>query len=530
MLQLTLSPSRAFALLLVLSLASVAFSQQDGNPHGWDRKRRCDQIDYSPPCGVCEGYGGIPYGDENDQIHLTTCEPIATASSVKNPVKPVWGATFTVHHYSEILIGPKTDPFCFNAFPSNSSIGKLCYRADSGMQSYQAKGGKGLRYDLNVKTVVGNVTTEVLHQGVNMWIINRLPWYAAGVHQCICTTVHQDSDLHSPTMYPVDYNWTEQMFYIGREKIGIEYGAPEDKEVLEHWAFGPHHVWSQPESGKIRRMWQPFNGLQVFPNGTGNHTVDPSLFMDAPPALCKKKGGATFRIKCDDNGYPINKPNESESGNSATSTAAPSEKDKKRAHQPKPRAHYRGDSFPQMSKTLNGWLKNGKHTRGRTRPCESFTTKELQELQGLLYLARDEKLNAIYEKAEDNRKLRASIEDLMDTWKKLNEDIDNHSESETLSQINRDGHCHEAVMWYVHHLTEDMKQILTETTDITIPLLSPSWHGHSCLEAKKLAEEGKETLDATFKKVCEHYQEQVTCASCHSNVSPPGHEFLSAMF
>ena len=24
-----------------------------------------------------------------------------------------------------------------------------------------------------------------------MWIVNRLPWYAAGVHQCICTNVHE---------------------------------------------------------------------------------------------------------------------------------------------------------------------------------------------------------------------------------------------------------------------------------------------------------------------------------------------------
>jgi hypothetical protein len=24
----------------------------DGNPHGWDRRRRCDAIQYDPPCGV----------------------------------------------------------------------------------------------------------------------------------------------------------------------------------------------------------------------------------------------------------------------------------------------------------------------------------------------------------------------------------------------------------------------------------------------------------------------------------------------
>ena len=32
---------------------------------------------------------------------------------------------------------------------------------------------------------------------------------------------------------------------------------------LDHWAYGPHHLWSYPENGQILRMWQPFNGLQV---------------------------------------------------------------------------------------------------------------------------------------------------------------------------------------------------------------------------------------------------------------------------
>ena len=41
---------------------------------GWDRTRRCDQQDYDPPCGPCEGVGGIPTGSENDEITLTTCQ------------------------------------------------------------------------------------------------------------------------------------------------------------------------------------------------------------------------------------------------------------------------------------------------------------------------------------------------------------------------------------------------------------------------------------------------------------------------
>jgi hypothetical protein len=38
---------------------------------------------------------------------------------------------------------------------------------------------------------------------------------------------------------------------------------------MNHWAFGPHHMWTEVETGDIIRMWQPFNGLQVYPGGVG---------------------------------------------------------------------------------------------------------------------------------------------------------------------------------------------------------------------------------------------------------------------
>merc|ERR1711912_86614 len=90
-----------------LLLSDTVNSQSDGNPHKWDRRRRCDHTDYDPPCGPCEGYGGIPTGDQNDQITLTTCEVVANASSI-DPVtlkKQQWGARWTANVYHEVLIG-----------------------------------------------------------------------------------------------------------------------------------------------------------------------------------------------------------------------------------------------------------------------------------------------------------------------------------------------------------------------------------------------------------------------------------------
>ena len=82
---------------------------------------------------------------------------------------------------------------------------------------------------------------------------------------------------------------------------------------MDHWAFGPHHLWSDPATGNIIRMWQPFNGLQVYPDGVrkfrisvvfiqqililAQSNVDLSVFDDLPPPLCRAgPGGALFRI------------------------------------------------------------------------------------------------------------------------------------------------------------------------------------------------------------------------------------------
>ena len=30
---------------------------------------------------------------------------------------------------------------------------------------------------------------------------------------------------------------------------------------LDHWAFVPHHVWTDPATGLVVRIWRPFSGL-----------------------------------------------------------------------------------------------------------------------------------------------------------------------------------------------------------------------------------------------------------------------------
>jgi len=444
----------------------------------------------------------MPYGSENDEIELTTCEVVGTPEQFPDPAPIVWGTQWTLPLAYEILIGKKNDPFCFQTFPGNDSVGDLCYRKQTGSKYYDMRDTLAFRQDLELDTPVGNITTIVLHQGKNFWIVNHLPWYAGGVHQCICTDI-KEGGAGSQVFYPVQYNWVDKMVYIGREKIGVEY----INEVMElnHWAFGPHHLWSTPDTGDIIRMWQPFNGLQVYPGGVGEGTVDPALFEEIPPTLCKSGfQGALFRIGCDDDGFPI--PDEERKKKAAARAKdVVKGKDMARAYEKVPRGHYKGMNFGEMSDVLNGWL----NSSVSASPCSFWTVEEIQQLQALLYLARESQFDSIYQSSTDNRRLRHdTLKDLQENWARLNEIAVGHSDSR-FKHIRRDGHCHEAVMWYVHHISQDMKEIL-KSAKIPIPMLSPARHGMCDYQ-----------LDEHGEKICAAYKEQVTCASCHSNELPP---------
>merc|ERR1712166_481863 len=104
-----------------------------------------------------------------------------------------------------------------------------------------------------------------------------------------------------------------------------------------------------------------------------------------------------------------------------------------------------------MSLTLNKYLS----ATAAVKPCDDFSAKELQELSAMLY--------SVYSNIGDNRQLRGELEDLQKTWAALNDEVQGHHQKDALHAIQRDGHCHEAVMWYVHHLSSDVKMVLAQT-------------------------------------------------------------------
>ena len=104
----------------------------------------------------------------------------------------------------------------------------MCYRKQTGSKVYDMYEAQAIREDLELETVVGNITSTVIHQGKNFWVVNKFPWYAGGIHQCICTHIREvkgdgAGNTEETYYYPIQYNWVDNLVYMGREVIGIEY-------------------------------------------------------------------------------------------------------------------------------------------------------------------------------------------------------------------------------------------------------------------------------------------------------------------
>jgi len=482
----------------------------DGNPHCWDRIRRCDGPEahpddgpgYSPACGPCEGLGGPAWGDKNEQIKLPKCSPITVGENDTAPVHPAWASMggngkFSIENDRFIMIGKKTDPFCFSFFPSNNSAGNQCYRRQTGKFQVDMSGEqKSVRYDLNLHipwpsdrfSLFGNISTTIFHHGPNMWIVNNL--YNL-MKQCVCVQPLSGGSgtggSHNPTpIFPVMHNWTDHLTYLAREKLEIEYGVGEME--VDHWTYGPHHAWTPVGSNEIVRMWQPYNGFEVFePGAFKPGHVDAMDFMDmVPPPQCKKDGGALARITCTDDGFPTNK---SERESIPADTA-----DIRRARTKVPREHAKATTFGGVTQSLNNFVRQYKNVK----ECSEWTTLELQRFQAMMMMLKSAELNDLYMASGDARALRGDEDTHGFRWERLN----NLASILGAEDVQRDGHCHEAVMWFVHHVPETLRNHVADA--MAVPLLP--YTQHSCDEKHE---------------VCEEYLKQVSCQDCHRDADIP---------
>lgn len=269
-------------LLLTLALAAPgSHAVCDGNPHAWPRARRCDQFDPRCPdvswtnCSLCEGIGGIASKDTNtgDSFKPTTCKPLATPDQLKaqgqSPVKPLFPTQFVNSGFHEVQIFVKHDPFCLAQIPAMVSNGTHCFKKQEGVFNYDAT-AVSLRIDYDrSETPFGFNMTEhfyhlpdgTVHPDITKY--GRVPTPA-----CPCIKLG---------VGPVSPGWALDAEYLGREELGVEFitqangtrgtGGGNDginTWVVDHFVKGPHHVWVDVASKQIIRLWQPFNGLEVF--------------------------------------------------------------------------------------------------------------------------------------------------------------------------------------------------------------------------------------------------------------------------
>lgn len=145
------------------------------------------------------------------------------------------------------------------------------------------------------------------------------------------------------------------------------------------------------------------------------------------------------------------------------------QRDLHRAQTKIPRPPFKGNTPHEMGNNLNAAMRR---MFPNTKPCEEWTAQELQAYQEQLYQHRHQEFDSIYKLSIDNRRLlHNSLEDYRQHWSGVNEMVAQHNH---LDQMHRDGHCHEAVMWLVHHVPVEAQQ--TVFAHHMAPLLPLSDH------------------------------------------------------
>jgi len=182
--------------------------------------------------------------------------------------------------------------------------------------------------------------------------------------------------------------------------------------------------------------------------------------------------------------------------------AKPNSRDLIRAKRRTPGPAFRGDSFRETMQKLNKMLVK---ERGlKTMPCSNFTAADLHSAQRLLFDARTSHLDSVYRAVGDTRRMAHSSLDELQKEQRAHTQLE--AESPKLAEKARDGACHEAVMWYVHHLTAEAKEEIKQ--NLLLPLLPEMQHGEPASQ------------DAAAQRVHARYTDQVSCAVCH--VTPAG--------
>ncbi|CAE8650957.1 unnamed protein product [Polarella glacialis] len=169
-----------------------------------------------------------------------------------------------------------------------------------------------------------------------------------------------------------------------------------------------------------------------------------------------------------------------------------------RARQRVPRDGWMGSSFASMSARLTAKLREGGHP---VQDCTSWSIEDLKQLMRRIFSESENEILAVYDGTTDRRRLRfSSLALLEEHW----EALANASVGAGLFfSVHRDGLCHEAVMWWVHHLSTQAQMRLA-ADGLKVPSLPRA--NHLANVSPSTARHG----------VYQEYAQQVSCQQCHT--------------
>jgi len=255
-------------------MTSCPLDNKTGLPTVWfepvsavgHRKKKCDW-DYDPPCQMCEGIGGIIWGDQEHEITFTPCTPVQKPSDIPkdNLTSPVWPVQFTVQEPYVILIAQIDEG---GQFPGADPCSPHKYTNSSEVLYYDSVG-----HEMRYTTKSGLQSTSIWHLGNGNMFIKIDKTF------CICVSVTENGNRTKKTIGPLHHDFAKDAVLIGREQIHVE--APINKTVIaDHWNKGPHHFWIDVQTNQMIRAWQPFNGLEVYSDWKAGKPDPQMLVLD----------------------------------------------------------------------------------------------------------------------------------------------------------------------------------------------------------------------------------------------------------
>eukprot|EP00966_Prymnesium_polylepis_P212902 4930940-Prymnesium_polylepis.1 len=142
----------------------------------------------------------------------------------------------------------------------------------------------------------------------------------------------------------------------------------------------------------------------------------------------------------------------------------------------------------------------------RTASCESFEHASLNNVTRVLHSLRSPDLQDFFASKGDRRKLHFDSLDYKEALWKAEEAaatlMPSHAPGGPVYNASREGKCAEAVMLWIHHLSEAQRTILAQLEAFTLPLMP-----HDVAPKEMRSTE---------------YDQQIGCTSCHVAVHIPG--------